>query len=109
MKTLCLSALLLGIILLLASCRVQDTRQVVIKVPGLKNPACARIIQDAFMHQPGIIKVGADYQKSEILVTYNSMVIALKNIECIIAASGFDANDTRAEADAVAALPPGCR
>jgi len=37
------------------------------------------------------------------------MVIALKNIEYTIAAAGFDANDTRADAGAAAGLPPECR
>jgi hypothetical protein len=37
------------------------------------------------------------------------MVIALKNIEFTIAEAGFDANDTKARSNAVAALPPECR
>lgn len=95
--------------LLFSSCRQQDVREVVVKVPGLKNQACAKIIQDAFMRQPGIVAVRPDFQKHEIAVTYNSMVIALKNIEFTIAAAGFDANDTPAQTNAVAALPPECR
>jgi len=94
---------------LLSSCRQQDIREVMIKTPGLKNQACAKIIQDAFMHQPGIVSIRPDFQKHEIAVTYNSMVIALKNIEFTIAAAGFDANDTRAQTNALAALPPECR
>jgi len=94
---------------LLSSCRQQDVREVVIKTPGLKNQACAKIIQDAFMRQPGIVSIRPDVQKHEIAVTYNSMVIALKNIEFTIAAAGFDANDTQAQTNAVAALPPECR
>jgi len=95
--------------LLVVSCRQQDVREVVIKVPGVKNQACAKIIQDTFMLQPGIVSVRPDFQKREITVKYNSMVIALKNIEFTIAAAGFDANDTRARTNAVAALPPECR
>lgn len=95
--------------LLLSSCRQQDVREVIIKTPGLKNQTCAKIIQDAFMRQPGIVAVRPDFQKHEIAVTYNSMVIAIKNIEFTVAAAGFDANDTRAETNAVAALPPECR
>lgn len=94
---------------LLSSCRQQDVREVIIKTPGLKNQACAKIIQDAFMRQSGIVSVRPDFQKHETAVTYNSMVIAVKNIEFSIAAAGFDANDTRAPTNAVAALPPECR
>lgn len=102
-------ALVILACLLVVSCRQQDVREVVIKVPGLKNQACAKIIQDAFMRQPGIVSVRPDFQNHEIAVTYNSMVIALKNIEFTVAAAGFDANDTQANSNAVAALPPECR
>lgn len=92
-----------------ASCRQQDIREVTIKTPGMKNPACAKIIQDAFVRQAGIVSIRPDFQKHEITVTYNSMVIAIKNIEFTIAAAGFDANDTQAPTNAVAALPAECR
>ena len=95
--------------LLLLSCRQQDVREVVIKTPGLKNQACAKVMQDAFMRQPGIVSIRPDFQKREIIVKYNSMVIALKNIEFTIAGAGFDANVTQAQTNAVAALPPECR
>lgn len=102
-------ALVILACLLLSSCRQQDVREVVIKTPALKNQACAKVIQDAFMRQPGIVSVRPDLQKKEIVVTYNSMVIAIKNIEFTIAEAGFDANDTQASTNAVAALPPECR
>jgi len=95
--------------LVLSSCRQQDVREVVIKTPGLKNQACAKVIQDAFMRQPGIVSIRPDFQKREIIVKYNSMVIALKNIEFTIAGAGFDANDTQTQTNAVATLPPECR
>jgi copper chaperone CopZ len=97
------------IALLFSSCRVQDVRNVVIKTPGLKNPACAKVIQDAFMRQPGIINVSPDFQKHEVTVKYNSMVIAIKNIEFTIAEAGFDANYEKARTNAVAALPAECK
>ena len=102
-------ALIMVAFLLLLSCRQQDVREVVIRTPGLKNQACAKIIQDAFMRQPGIISTRPDFLKREIIIKYNSMVIALKNIEFIIAGAGFDANNTQARTNAIAALPPDCR
>jgi cation transport ATPase len=103
---------LMPIILLvvcLAGCRKQDIRTVVVAVPGLKNPACAQIIQDAFMHQPGIKAVRPDFQQRTLTVTYDSMVTARKNIEFTIAGVGFDANDIPARSNAVAALPAACK
>lgn len=92
-----------------AGCRKQDMRTVTVKVPGLKNQECARIIQDAFIRYPGIKTVQPDVAAREVRVTYNSMVIAIKNIEFIIAQAGFDANDIPANTNAAAALPPDAR
>lgn len=108
-KTAGMLAFIMLALVLVSSCRQQDVREAVIKTPGLKNQACAKIIQDAFMRQPGIVSIRPDLQKSEIIVKYNSMVIALKNIEFTVAAAGFDANDTQSPTNAVAALPPECR
>jgi len=109
MKRICAYMALLMTVVLFASCREVDIRKVVVKAPGLKNAACAKIIQDAFMKQPGIVSIQPDFQKREITVTYNSMVIAIKNIEFTIAEAGFDANDEKARTNAVAALPAECR
>ena len=109
MKRVCAFTVLLMTVILLASCRQVDIRKIVIKVPGLKNQVCAKIIQDAFMKQPGIVSIQPDFQQRELTVTYNSMVIAIKNIEFTIAEVGFDANDEKARTNAVAVLPPECR
>jgi hypothetical protein len=108
-KTAGILAFIMLAVILLSSCRKQDIREVIIQTPGIKNQACAKIVQDAFMRQPGVISIRPDFQKREITVKYNSMVIARKNIEFTVAAAGFDANDTRAPTNAVAALPPECR
>jgi cation transport ATPase len=89
------------LIVCLAGCRKQDMRTVVVAVPGLKNQACAQVIQNAFMRQPGIKAIWPDFQQHTLTVTYDSMVIARKNIEFTIAGAGFDANDIRAPTNAV--------
>ena len=101
-----LAALLAG-----GGCRKRDIKVKVIHVPGMRNAACARIIQDALSrHPPEVIRsVEPDIEKRTVTVTYNSMVLALKNLEYFIAAAGFDANDTVAPSNAVCALPPECR
>ena len=104
--------MLLPIVLLiicLTGCRKQDMRTAVISVPNLKNQACVQIIQDAFMRQQGIKDVQPDFQHHTLTVTYDSMVIARKNIEFTIASAGFDANDIRAPTNAAAALPAACK
>lgn len=90
-------------------CRKHDIRTVVVEVPGMRAPACAKIIQEAFMTQPGIRSVQPDFQQRTLTITYDSMIIALKNMEFAIAAAGFDANDVRACPEAAERLPPECR
>lgn len=105
-----LSGVLIVLIVLgLGACRKQDIRTVVIKVPEMKNPACTKLIQDAFLKQPGIQSIRPDFQNRELTITYNSMVVALKNLEFTIAGAGFDANGIKAFTNAVAALPPECK
>jgi copper chaperone CopZ len=94
---------------LAGGCRVRDIRTVTIKVPGMKNQACAKIIQDAFMKQPGLEEVKPDIENRTVFIKYNSMVIAKKNLEYAITAVGFDANDEKADKKAYDALPPECK
>ncbi len=92
-----------------SGCRKQDMRTVTIQVPGLKDQECARIVQDAFIRYPGIKTVQPDIAARTVRVTYNSMVIARKNLEFIIANAGFDANDIPANTNAAANLPAAVR
>lgn len=111
MKQVCIALVFVAVCLFAVSCRQQDIRTQAIKTPGMKNAACARVIEDTLLKLPGIQPDGVrtDFQQREAHVTYNSMVIALKNLEFAIAAAGFDANDTETSSNAVAALPPECR
>jgi copper chaperone CopZ len=102
-----LPALLLAGIML--GCRQQDMRTVVVKAPGMKNSACARVIQDAFMRQQGIQSIQPNIEQRTLTVTYDSMVIAQKNIEYTIAGAGFDANSIPAATNAAAALSAECK
>jgi len=61
------------------------------------------------MNQPGIKAIQPDFQQRTLAVTYDSMVIARKNIEFTIAGAGFDANDIPAPTNVVAALPAACK
>jgi len=105
-----LAGIMVVLVLLgLGACRKNDIRTVVIRTPEMKNAACAKIVQDALARQPGIVSVRPDFQTRELTVTYNSMVVARKNLEFTVAGAGFDADDTLAVSNAVANLPPECR
>lgn len=101
-----------------SSCRRNDYRTFKIRVPGLKNEKCEELIQAAlvrYTQQPsmeGSIKldrISFDKVGQSVTIEYDSMKVALKNLEHAIAAVGFPANDIPADTNAVAKLPPECR
>ncbi|MDD4872096.1 MAG: heavy metal-associated domain-containing protein [Kiritimatiellae bacterium] len=93
------------------SCRQSDIRTVEIKVPEMKNKTCAQIVANAVGRQAGVQpdKIDVDFAKRIVIVRYDSLVIARKNIEFAIAEAGFQANEVPAKAEAVKALPPECK
>lgn len=121
---------LLVIVMLGSSCRKTDYRTHKIRVPGLKNEKCEEIVRDALVRyskQPSmdcsvnkdgstnkdgsinIAELRFDLKGRWVIVEYDSMKVALKNLEHAIAAAGFAANDIPADSNAVANLPPECR
>ena len=94
---------------LAAGCFRQDVRTIVVNVPEMKSPECSKIIEDAMLKVEGIEKVTSDVTARTVTVRSNSTRVAIKNIEFVIATTGFDANTTMAPAETKAALPPGCR
>ena len=103
---LCMGAMLGG-----AACRKQEYRRAWIDVPDLRGEECACRVENVVRRQPGIDPEGldVDWEQRRVVVVYDSMVIALKNIEHALAQAGFMANDVPADAAAAAALPEACR
>lgn len=77
----------------------------------MKNEACARVVGIALGRHAGIQANGitVDLAKRIVIVRYDSMVTAHKNLEFAVAEAGFQANEVPAKADAAKALPPECR
>lgn len=96
---------------MLPACRKSDIRTVTISVPEMKNEACVQRIGASIYKIGGINRESLvfDLSKRSITVTYDSMILARKNIEFAIAEAGFDANAVPANAQAAAALPDECR
>ena len=103
--------LLVTLCVLALSCRTKDIRTVFVLVPEMKNVACADVVLKAVNRiqgvQPDLTRV--DLEKRAVIVTYDSLLTALKNIEFVIADAGFQANEVPANTNAVRALPPECR
>ncbi len=86
------------LVLFAAGCRVSDVREVVVKVPAMASESDVRIVRAALEKLGGIDKEKTRYDVNThtIVVVYESMVVAHKNIEIAIAEAGYDANDVRA-------------
>ena len=79
---------------MLTGCRVSDMRELTINVPGMATDADEQSIRKAIAPLNGVNKDQAVFDKKShtIKLTFDSMVIANKNIEIAIAEAGYDAN-----------------
>jgi len=80
-------------------------------VPELRNDVCVRIIAASLAKGPGIRRetIRYDIPGRKITLTYDSLLIADKNIEFLVAKAGFAANEIPADLKAAEALPPQCK
>ena len=103
--------------LLAGGCRTQDIRTVVIGVPGMRCAECAKRVEAALaaMGNEGVKadKLAFDTAAGTVTVTYDSMLVAIKNLEFAIAAAGYAVTakpyPLPADPTAAAALPAPCR
>ncbi len=111
MKRAFFSLLLLASMLGGASCRVEDVTTVTIKVPELKNAACADLVTGTLVTDQKIPRdqIKVDLAARTVTVTYDTMKRARKNLEIAIAEVGFSANEIPANPAAAAKLSPECR
>jgi copper chaperone CopZ len=97
------------IILGLAACRTQDVRIKTIRIPEVKTEAARVVVSNALAQLEGVVGTSIRFEAGTVTVTYDSMKLALKNMEFAIADAGFSANDTPANAAKRAALPDSLR
>ena len=92
MKYMALVFVFMGI--LLGGCRVSDIRTLTVDVPGMATDADVQNIRKALAPLNGVNKELVVYNVTNhtLKVTFDSMVIANKNIEIAIAEAGYDAN-----------------
>ena len=91
------------------SCRQEEIRTRTFQVPQLKNEHAVRIVVDALSKVDGVIPEKIQGGKGTVTITYDSMKVAVKNLEFVIAKAGFNANDTPADPQAREALPADCK
>jgi len=95
--------------LLLSSCFRPITVDFVVRVPGLNSEECFSLIQEALKPLDGLESASPDFEARTIMVRYNSEKLGQKNIEFVVAGTGFQANDLPRNEEAYAKLPEACR
>ena len=110
MKRACLSLAFLALGLL-AACRQSDKRTFTVRLPQVVNQAGEDCVRGALQKLKGIDleTIVFDRAAGTLTLSYESMILAHKNIEHAIIAAGFDANELTATDEARRALPPECR
>ncbi len=91
------------------ACRQRDIRTVTIDVPQMRGEECARIVYGVLANLNGVQADSLDMEPGAVTVTYDSMRLALKNLEHALAAAGFQANEIPPDPDAREQLPERCR
>jgi copper chaperone CopZ len=71
--------------------------------------SCSGRLEKALYNEKGIKRVDVDDKKMEIKVVYHTQKITADKIRETIAANGFDADDKKAPAEAVALLDDCCK
>ncbi|MEI7437644.1 MAG: hypothetical protein WCL16_12645 [bacterium] len=109
MKIMRLMCALMIVAVIACACRQSDVRTYTLPVAGVKNVACEELIRDALKRTEGVMVDKLQFVPGAVIVTYDSMRLARKNIEAIIAEAGFTAGETPANPAALTNLPPACR
>lgn len=75
-------------------CRIKDERELVVKVPQMQTERDVAKVRKSLLLLKGLDLKDAkfDLASQTVTVKYDSMVVANKNIEIVIAEAGYDAN-----------------
>jgi len=103
------AAVALALACALNACRMSDVRTVTVQVPQMKNAQCEKIISATLGKADGVDPNSIKFGRGTVTVTYDSMKLAIKNIEFVIAGAGFDADEIAASPEARAKLSPECK
>ena len=80
-----------------------------IKLPTLQCDMCKETIESKMKKVKGVKSITVDVDKLSATVEYDADVLTLAKIEKAIAATGYDANDTRANRRAQRKLDKCCQ
>jgi predicted small lipoprotein YifL len=80
-----------------------------VKLSVIKSDECESLIESALSKDKGIAEYHLDIVNRVIHMYIDKAKTAKSNVEKLISEAGFDANDTKAVADAVSKLPADCK
>ncbi len=102
---------LLPLLLAVAVCGCfrQDVETMEVRIPQMGTPTCASAIIDRLTPVEGIKTARPDLQNQTLTVTYNSTLLARKNIIYMITDMGFTANGNEPRPGRGDQLPEPCR
>ena len=94
----------------LNSCATKTEAKVAeIKLPTMQCGACVKTISKALEKTEGVKTVNVDLKQKLATVTYLSDRTDLTSLEQAVARAGYDANSTKCDPEAYAALPDCCK
>ncbi len=82
---------------------------VTIQTPTVQCEQCKKRIEDYLGREIGIQKVVVDFKNKRTKVTYVTERLNVEEIKALIANTGYDADDVKAEPDAYKKLPKCCK
>lgn len=93
-----ITVILVLAVMVLCGCRIQDQRELVVKVPQMKEERDVAKVRNSLLPLRGVDLEHArfDLATQTVTLSFDSMVVAHKNIEIAIAEAGYDANGVAA-------------
>jgi hypothetical protein len=80
-----------------------------VKLSVIKSDECEKLIEAALSKDKGVVEYHIEIVNRIIHMYINKSKTSKTNVEKLISEAGFDANDTKASADAVSKLPADCK
>lgn len=87
----------------------QTNKETIINLPTIKCSMCVKTVKKAVGTIDGIVETTIDLDKKTATVKFDPVKLTVADIEKAIAASGYDANESKRNTDAYSKLPNCCQ
>ncbi|MBX7152065.1 cation transporter [bacterium] len=107
-----LTLLLIGLVSIVAAVvtgQDKSNKETIINLPTIKCSMCVKTVKKAVGKLDGIVETNIDLDKKTATVKYDPAKVTVADIEKAITASGYNANESKRDADAYSKLPDCCQ